>query len=203
MIRRSPLVIVPPVLILVAAASIFKESSWSPMAIYLDPKVLEFGMGMAVARGTELFRPPPWLGGALVLAGLVLFFLSAELVDWPEFCARAFAAWAFVAGFVWLEPLLKQRVGKPLLFLGAASYALYLTHPIFAPAVPVALKKLGLFDPNVSIAGCIVVGLVVSSAIHLVFEAPIMVAGSKWLKKGGFDSNSQKNVPPELSSPTP
>ena len=77
-----------------------------------------------------------------------------------------------VLGCVGLEPWLYGRVPASVLMLGDASYVLYLFHPLAAPAVPAVLKKIGITNGLVSIAGGIAVALTISVLIHLLVERP-------------------------------
>jgi peptidoglycan/LPS O-acetylase OafA/YrhL len=68
------------------------------------------------------------------------------------------------------------RIPSFVLYMADASYAIYLFHPFIAPAVPVALMRLHLVYPWLSVACSVSLALAGGCLIHLLIEAPI----TKW-----------------------
>jgi exopolysaccharide production protein ExoZ len=199
-LRRSPYVLLPPILIACALASALRQPDWPAWTVYLDPRVLEFLLGMLVALAKDRLTPHPRAGAVIAVAGFVLLFMFGAIGDFSEFCVRAAASALIVAGTVALEPWLTGRVHPALLFFGAASYAIYLMHPLIVPAVPMVLAKLHLLDAGLSIVGCISAGLIVPCIVYQWVERPILAFGSTWLRRRGADVQPGRGVPPEVSN---
>lgn len=64
-----------------------------------------------------------------------------------------------------------------ILYLGAASYSLYLFHPMIAPLAPEALQFAGVGNPVLSVVSSIVLSLAVSALIYRWIEKPV----TRWL----------------------
>ncbi len=165
--------------------------SQAPFAVWLQPLVLDFALGMGIAL---LFRRGIVLGSAVRLA-LALAAVLALSIDglnsagqggeWiPPTDLRRVLVWGVPAAILLAAAVLKPqgrepisgRVGDIAARLGDASYALYLTH-VF---VLVALHKVWLgtglaavlgFRPYVILAP--VAAGVVALAVHRWFEAPL------------------------------
>ncbi|MGA9148323.1 MAG: hypothetical protein WBZ04_12265, partial [Candidatus Nanopelagicales bacterium] len=71
------------------------------------------------------------------------------------------------------EPWLHGRVPKLLLYFGAASYVLYLFHPLVAPLAPLALAKLHVHSAVLSILGSISIALIAAAVIYSFVEKPL------------------------------
>jgi peptidoglycan/LPS O-acetylase OafA/YrhL len=82
------------------------------------------------------------------------------------------STWAVLAA-VWLEPLAAGRFPKALLFLGSASYSLYLFHPMIAPVVPEVLDKLGITNGAFSVVLCLLAAIAATSIIYKFVEVPV------------------------------
>ena len=197
-LRRSPFAVVAPILLVCAATSLLRRPGWPPIAVYLDPKVLEFLIGMLIAASKDRLTNHP-NGGALTAAiGVVLMLNFGAIGGLLEFVVRATASAMIVGGTVALESRLAGRVGKPLLFLGAASYAIYLIHPLVVPAVPMLLRKLGMVNATLSVVGCIAVGLVIPAIVYHWAEKPILAAGSAWLR-ARTGSDARRSISSEIA----
>jgi len=199
-LRRSPYLLLPPILIVCALASAWKRPDWPPTAVYLDPRVLEFLLGMAVAATKDRLVQHPMAGAVAAVVGFVLMFAFGAIGGLPEFGIRATASLLIVAGTVAFEPRVSGRVPSILLFLGAASYAIYLIHPLTVPIVPMLMSKLHLQSAGLSVIGCIAVGVIAPSVLHRIIEVPILARGTAWLRAKGGDVQLQRGVPPEVAS---
>ncbi|MGH6850881.1 MAG: hypothetical protein ACREDD_10605 [Methylocella sp.] len=62
----------------------------------------------------------------------------------PRFIGSGVPALLVVSGAVFSERWLAGRIPAFLIGLGAASYSLYLFHPLFAPLAPTILMRTGL-----------------------------------------------------------
>ena len=147
------------------------------LRFYGYPIILEFVFGMWLAMAAR--RWPGTDGGMIALP---LFSASAGVLFayhfvWPE-GPRWLLGGVPAAGLLWSVLLLERcgRVldGKTVQLLGAASYALYLSHPFVLQGIGKVLEKvapstLGVF----SAAGAIVIAHGVGVGIHLLVERPM------------------------------
>lgn len=155
---------------MVLGRPILTIASWCAVAILTTPLdigliTIEFLFGVLAAKAVEenvLRRPLVWsvvplgcfiaLGAtheARTLFGLAMAFVIIALVRAEE----------------------EGRIGtsRVLLFLGSASYSIYLTHK------PVVGLTARLFhDPAVAFAACILTGTLAGVAYHLLVEAPAL-----------------------------
>ncbi len=147
---------------------------------YTSPLLLEFGWGMLLGLGYPRLarggRPLPALvlaaGGAAAI--LVLPFYGAIGFQ-PLTIGLAGAA--LVAGVVMLEARGWSLASRPLLLVGAASYALYLSHPFVLAVVRQVAARTGLLAGPGGVAVALLAGaaaaLGAGVAIHLLLERPM------------------------------
>lgn len=157
----------------IAIASIFKEANIPPVLVLLDPIVLEFFAGMLIARVIMETNFDPRIALGIVTVGFVLILLLDTLFPLaPDLLTRGLPAIAIVFGVVAADGKYGARVPSWAITLGAASYAIYLFHPIFAPAVPFFAAKIGLHIPMLVFFGAVFVAIIVPTAIYRFVEAP-------------------------------
>ena len=166
------------ILIPLALGAFLRRADWPPIAFYLDTRVLLFFYGMIVARlclsGKHLPRIPAILLLCLSAVGLVGPWQSPRgFHALPEGISALFLVYSIAS----LEDLL-PRIPSIILFGADASYAIYLFHPFIAPAVPVALFRLHLLHPWLSVACSVILALAGGGLIHLYIEAPL----NAWLR---------------------
>ncbi len=171
------------------------ESSAFFVSFVQSKIILEFLFGAAFAVlflrfGDEaVFRSVP-LGTVLVILGLfaplaMSFYFHDEMLE-PEGLRYLFfgiPAFSLVAGAVILENANLRLQASSVLLLGAASYALYLFHPVLihgtvkvVAALRLASDGWGAALATLAAFGVAVVGAVV---IHLLIERPILAIGHR------------------------
>jgi exopolysaccharide production protein ExoZ len=184
---RRALATATALLALVAAGRLL-PSGHLLLAIYTDPILVEFLLGMTVGYAR---RPLGWLGPGvgLALVALGATFLARHGFSHP-FPASRLAAFGpgsvlLVAGAVMLEPWLAPRRVAALAALGDASYALYLSHSftiklvmvLFAKAAPAALLTAGLVAyAGAAAAVALLAAALVAALVHTWVESPLTAA---------------------------
>ncbi len=173
------------VLALVALGAILRQESWPAISFYLNARVLEFFLGMLIARlcvaNKHLPRPVALLLfgagiAALLYPGNLAFFVDS---DWGFFALVRFGlpAAMIVYSAASLEDWI-QRVPSAMLFLADSSYVIYLFHPMIAPIAPYLFSKFHIGYPWLAYGLGIALGLGVGSLVHAFVENPV----SKWLR---------------------
>ncbi len=167
---------------------------------------LEFIAGCALGLWTASQRTAPsrvWSGWILLIGGLIALAMSEmypSLPTGPNSFLRV-ATWgvpsaAIVTGAVVLELNKKVVTSKAILLVGAASYSLYLFHPIFAQSVVKAAGMVAartglapvLIFPTFALAVAIAIGA--SIAVYLLIERPITNGLNARLRQGRIQSGT-------------
>ncbi|MGI8570603.1 MAG: acyltransferase family protein [Methylocella sp.] len=162
LLRRDIYGFIGVVLGLCALGSLVPNIESDALAFYFNPIVIEFFGGMLLARVAATWRIPWWACLAAFAVGLALLLAQSSSEPSPRFIKIGLPALLVVSGVVFGERWLAGRIPIFLLDLGAASYALYLFHPIFAPAVPTVLKLVGLHEGWISIVAFVMFSIIVS-----------------------------------------
>jgi exopolysaccharide production protein ExoZ len=165
--------IVGSVLAVCALGSLIRNESWSAVRFYLDPIVLNFLLGMIIGRWALTRATIPISVAILtVVLGFTLLLIPETHLK-RNVIVSLVSSSVVVWGVVALESRFGQYVPKLVLFLGSASYTIYLFHSLIAPAVPEILKWLQIGSATVSVIGSVIVATAASSIVYLVLEKPI------------------------------
>ena len=148
-----------------------------PFAFWCDPVILEFCFGMMIAlawrEGVQLRRVT---AAVLVIAGFAALALGTIASGWPRLLVWGVPAATIVAGAVLAGPREPGMITRALVFLGDASYSIYLVHwlAILALTGVVAYLRLDIAAaPWAYVAAHALFALVCSVAVYLVFERPV------------------------------
>lgn len=175
--RRAPWIALPMLLALGLLPLASAAGPW--------PLLLEFGIGVIVFLASERMTVLRARGGpsGLLLAALGLALIPAmpllTIYDPDDYQSIArVLCWGLPSGAVVLGLVAAERHGfalrsKTALLLGAASYAIYLLHPIMVGQ----LLQLPPVEPSLSWLYCLAAlaaTLALSIAFHLGIEAPLV-----------------------------
>lgn len=150
---------------------------------YTDPIILEFTMGLLLARMVTLWRGGIAAAALLLPIGLILLPLTAEPGPW-RVLQWGVPALMLVAGALALEARGALPRSRALKSLGDASYSLYLVHPIVIAIMAKVVQKLpvnGWPQFIVMIVLCTVASIVAGLIVHAGVEKPLLRA----LRRGG------------------
>jgi exopolysaccharide production protein ExoZ len=179
--RPRHLWIVTVVLLALVLAGAISRPDWVVAKMYTGPLLLEFlagiWLGVAWSRGAWMISPVVGAGLLVVAtAGLVGGYASGlDSGTYSRVLARGVPALLIVVGMLSFETLpgVRNRTG---LLLGAASYAIYLSHFTVTVFVRWAFSKAHVIEPwtilIVSLAAAIPAGI----AFHLKVERPLVAA---------------------------
>lgn len=199
-LRANPLFFCTGILLPLALFSPFKSADWPAFAVYLSPLNIEFLFGMllvpllGLAKGAQRRIAPAAIGVGVVL--LLLHERPLGLIDMTMY--RALPAALIVGGVAALDELFSSRrearLIKMMVFLGGASYSLYLIHPIVSPAVPHILERLNFRNASVSIIGSVAAAVLASSLMYIAVERPVTkrLGGmyNRWLLRRAGEADS-------------
>ena len=147
------------------------------LAFYTQPMVLEFGLGMLLGLAWPHLKPPRWACRPLAAAGLAAFALMLlGPALWPgtdRLIIFGLPAMVIVAACLMLERQGWAVRWRWVKALGAASYAIYLSHFFVTQAVMLTVRKAGLHGPLEAAAAAVVafVGVAVAGlVVHRTLE---------------------------------
>ena len=170
-----------------AILSFFSTPNWPDVRFYANPIVLDFLYGMIVAQliliGKKL---PKNISIFFIVAGLLyLFFPKIEALSflyWRTNIITGLAAFLVIYGCASIEHVWGPKPAW-LIYLGGASYSLYLIHPIIAPAAPTILKHLHFQSAVVSVIFGVLLALAAGTAFYKFCENPLTKVLTKWAKQ--------------------
>ncbi len=152
-----------------------------PATVMASPLLVEFTMGMFLARFAHVLlsvdqRTANLLGSALLMIGAVATWASAFL---PDPMAMRLLVWGIPGAAMVLGAMMLQmptsRWWRGAVYLGAASFTIYLAHPFATLAIGTLLKR-GMFqsiDPDLAIVACTVATVLGTSVLYPLIEAPL------------------------------
>ena len=173
-LRKNIYQFVGVVLLVFSILSLFRGENYSPWWYLMDPIILEFYAGMIIGYFTlkNKFIPSVLSVGTLIVSLAYLFF-SSNALGLPRILESGFPSAMLVWSVISLEVYLQGKIPRSIMFLGAASYALYLFHPLVAPLAPVILKKLSIGTFPVSVLLSITIAITAAVLVHRWFELPL------------------------------
>ncbi len=171
--RKNVFTFVGSALAVLSLGSVFYRASWPPIASFFNSIVLEFVLGMLIAQGFVAgHRLPRRIALPLLAIGLIA--LLGPSSDWnlPKVVINGLPAALIVWSAVSLGSL-ENYIPRAILYLGNASYAIYLIHPFVAPLPPALLHRVHVDAGWLSVVLSVMLGLGVGCLLHQFVEAPI------------------------------
>ena len=176
LVRVKPIWFCAIVLSLCALGNIVRPDEWAPALVYLDPILLYFLIGMAVGQWTRdrsVRRLVAWMSYVAAL-WLVIPLADGEFSGGDAyFLTRHLSVAVLVIVVVACEGWMSGRIPRPVIFMGDASYSLYLFHPLIAPIVPVVLGMIGIRIGGLSVVLSILAAVVGAALVFRFVERPI------------------------------
>jgi len=171
-VRANILLFCTVVLGLCATGSLVRPEHFPAGLLYFSPLMLEFLIGMAIAKWPGAQRFPLAACGMLIVIGFLILFFRPFMSLGIILLSRSIPAGMIVLGVVGLERFV-PRFPRAMVFFGAASYSLYLVHPLVAPSAPAILAKLHLHSVALSVFGSLAVAITAAAVAFYMFEKPI------------------------------
>lgn len=162
------------VIVLLATAGLVFDPTSVLGRFYTSPITLEFALGIGIAlarRDGWTMRARP--AAMVLLTGLALLVLgSAFGTDVTRAWTLGIPSAVIVAAALSLEVSGKKASGTAVQMFGAASYALYLSHPFVLAGVGAVGRRLSVPEPATAIAA-VSLASVVAIALYLCVERPM------------------------------
>lgn len=187
--RIRPIRFIAPILIVMSALSLVKTPDWPVAAYFLcDPIVIDFLAGMLIGHWVQRGRTGPSQAVAWAATIIGLFYLFVPGIPRAEYATlygsliTTVASGMVIAGAVSLERSIGHRIPQWTAYMGAASYSLYLIHPMISPIIPTLLSKGGMkfgFLPIVSVIGAVAIAMVSAIIVYRFIEQPVVKKISK------------------------
>jgi exopolysaccharide production protein ExoZ len=172
-LRKNVFKFVGVILVILSIGAYFRQPSWPPIAFYLNSIVLEFFLGMLVAKACikGIYFPQKTVFWLLACGFIFLLFPSP---DWnlPKVLISGVPASLIVWSAASLGTL-ENFIPRIVLYLGDASYSIYLIHPFVCPLPPTVLNRLHLDYPWLSVVLSVALGLGVGCILHQFVEIPM------------------------------
>ena len=170
-----------------AILSYFKHPGWPDAAFYADPIVLDFLYGMIAAKLIlKGYRIPAGLAVCLVTVGLFYMFVPAAAVLPVQYPVNEITLGIAALLIVYSGASVDgggRRFWKWPVYLGTASYSLYLIHPSVAPLIPSVLSKLSYKQPLMSVVLSVLLAIFSGVLFYRYCEAPVTNFFKKLVKR--------------------
>jgi len=159
-----------------ALGNVFRPDQWAPALVYLDPILLYFLVGMAVGQWTKDSSVRRLL---LWMSYIAALWIVIPLADGgfsggdAYFLTRHLSVVVLVIAVVACEGWMTGHVPRPVIYMGDASYSLYLFHPLVAPIVPVVLGIIGIRVGGLSVVLSILAAVVGAALVFRFVERPV------------------------------
>lgn len=166
-----------------ATLSFFKTDSW-PVALYLyaDPFVLNFLWGMIAAKLIKQSIYMPKIASYIFIPAALIYLFAPRSTEWGNTISYGIASFLIVYSCASLERNARIKAPKILVYLGAASYSIYLFHPLLSPAAPELLKRAGLISPTLSVLLSTTIAIIAGGFFYTLIEHPTTLKLNKHLK---------------------
>ena len=199
---KSPLKFTAAIFAIAVAVNLFSTPKFPYAYGFLEPILMEFVMGMLVAKlcmrvnninagvntglniGAKNFidkllqyisttKAGAIIGAVAVVISFAIMFNCAEQPMWWRWAYWGIPSMVIVLVVALGEPALRKVMPKILATLGDSSYSLYLFHTFTVPLLGTLMLKLKLAQPTLALAACIVISPLVCLAIYAWFELPM------------------------------
>lgn len=174
LVKHNLMQTVGSILMFCSLLFLFRSENSSAIWFFADPLLIEFYFGMIIGYLALNDKVKYSFWSFIVLAVVLpILLFSYNNYNLPRLIYVGVPSALLVWSVVSIENFLQGKIPKFIMFYGAASYALYLFHPLTAPLAPELLKKINILNFNFSVMLSICIALVISASVHLFVELPL------------------------------
>ena len=177
---RLPIILFSTLALLVfLILSLFRQDEWPAISYLFHPYLANFIWGLLIAKLVAIKDvDKPFLGLILIVISSYLIFFDPIH---PTMTILGSQYAALVLGMIMVEPIVRGRFPKIVLFGGDASYSLYLTHAMIGPAAVIIAQKMDIQYISINIIFTFTLMLIMASICHFFVERPIAKHISSWI----------------------
>ena len=176
-LRINTLAFLSLIFIPLSILSFYKNDHWPDARFYANPIVLDFLYGMIIAKlilnGKKVTQA---VAPIMITLGLIILFVPA-VKQLGDIASNTFvigiAGFLVIYGAASIENSCGSKMPAWLIYLGGASYSLYLIHPIVAPFSPTILKYLHIKLVYLSIIMSVVSAVIAGTLFYKYCEKPL------------------------------
>lgn len=173
-LKRSPTAFIFPILVALSCLSFLRREDGGAWQFYLDPILLEFGLGMIAARLiSKGLVMGPGVGIAAILVAFCSLLIPSEMYGSQRAIGWGIPAFVIVVCTAAIEPFLSRHLPRFLTYLGDTSFALYLFHGFYVPIVGIMVLKLGMADVGLAFTLSVVGSIILGVVVHRFVEVPL------------------------------
>ncbi len=180
--RAAP-VLMLMLLAMLAVVGYLVSFDLAPLAFWTDGYILEFGFGIVLCLVWKRWPFPTWMAVLGVVGLAAVLWQQASPLQLPRELAYGVPAMLLVAGALAVR-IERRGLWIPLIALGNASYALYLSHPYVVLGADAVTRRLGLDQGMAALVTdvlALALACVVALMLHYGFERPTQ----RWLVRVG------------------
>ncbi len=178
LVRVRPIVFMSIILIPLSVLSIYRTSNWpAAVSFYANPIILNFLYGMIagqlIINGKKLSQR---LAIPLIVICLLYIFIPriGIISGIPSNnVIVSIASFLLIYGAASIENFWGKKIPAQLIYLGGASYSLYLIHPSVAPLAPTLLNLLHLKFDVLSVVLGVLGAILVGTTFYKFCEKPL------------------------------
>lgn len=162
---------------------------------FLNPIMLEFVMGMLIAKlCSRGYTIKPWIGIVAVVISFAIMFTSDEYSIWWRWIYWGLPSMVIVGVVTMSEPLLRKHIPKLLTTLGDSSYSLYLFHTFLIPVIGMIISRYQYDNPVVALFACMIISPALGLLIYKLLEWPM----TTWLKGQAHTTKIRGDIAPGI-----
>jgi peptidoglycan/LPS O-acetylase OafA/YrhL len=180
-----------------AVLSYFKHPGWPDVAFYADPIVLDFLYGMIAAKLIlQGYKISQGIAIACIIGGLLYMFVPVDVspIKYPvNELTTGLAAFVVIYSGASINGD-ERKLWRWPVYLGTASYSLYLIHPSIAPLMPTVLSRLNYKVPLLSVTLSVLVAVFGGVFFYRYCEVPVTKFFKKLLKRDNVTAVSDSIV---------
>jgi exopolysaccharide production protein ExoZ len=186
--RLNVLAFLSAIFIPLAFLSIFKTPASPVISFYADPIIIDFLLGMIAAKLIlSAKKISPTLATIFIITGLLYLFVpqirSLSVLYAYDQITGGIASFMVIYGGICIEKTLQNKIPSWLIYLGGASYSLYLVHPISAPLAPAVFKYLHLKWTWLSVLLSVLTSITAGVLFYKYCEVPLTKFLSHLMRK--------------------